>query len=258
MLKGRLGNFIRSAREEKRMEQKVLAKTVNKTTSTISQIESGNLVPGDKLLQNVCQALGLDFKLAWHIAQVEKARPGLARQTSLHNLRSYEQKDELEEEFNFLPKSHFEEARVNFEDSFTMVPKAVPQVDSGFGRLCVDDRVSGWFAFRRDWLDSLGGPRAKILFEVKGNSMSPLIEDGDIIMVDQSMRARQVNPGRIYVVASEDGPAVKRIYFGQKPGQLILASENSREFPDRELTLVSQEDSPVIGRVLWLGRQLLR
>jgi phage repressor protein C with HTH and peptisase S24 domain len=82
-----------------------------------------------------------------------------------------------------------------------------------------------------------------------GDSMSPELEPGDNILIDQSQN--QVADNNIYVVGLADSIQVKRIQV--RPGLVVLFSTNQRYSP---VSLQGDEIDAlrVIGRVLWSSR----
>ena len=85
--------------------------------------------------------------------------------------------------------------------------------------------------------------------DVVGDSMSPEIEPGDTILIDQSQS--HVADNRLYVIGLGETIQVKRVQV--RPGLVILFSTNQRYSP---VTLQGDEMDTlrVIGRVLWCGR----
>ena len=87
------------------------------------------------------------------------------------------------------------------------------------------------------------------MMDVIGDSMEPLIQDGDTILIDQ--HDKDVIEGKIYVVTLGEELRVKRIYKGING--LILRSENTR-YPDISVTTAEMESLVIHGRVRWFGR----
>lgn len=87
-------------------------------------------------------------------------------------------------------------------------------------------------------------PTACAAVYVRGDSMAPLLEDGDVIMVDTSVT--RVQDGAVYAVRIDGQELVKRLHV--RPGRLLVRSENPA-FPDFEVEAAAGVD--VIGRVVW-------
>jgi phage repressor protein C with HTH and peptisase S24 domain len=87
--------------------------------------------------------------------------------------------------------------------------------------------------------------------DVRGDSMEPLLKDGDTLLVDQS--DTEIMDGRIYVVTLGDELRVKRIQKGFKG--YVLRSENTR-YADITIEGDDLDAFKVHGRVRWVGKML--
>lgn len=136
-------------------------------------------------------------------------------------------------------------------------PAAIPvrrldlAASAGPGGLADDDR-----RLRDNWLDpailaSLGvGPDAAAMLPARGESMLPTIQDGDMMLVDESDR----RPGRrdaIFVIRLDGALMVKRIALVD--GVLAITSDNP-DFPAIPPRRPAEVD--IVGRVVWLSRAL--
>lgn len=132
---------------------------------------------------------------------------------------------------------------------------AVPYIDirpsAGPGTLAViDDQEPEIAAFREEWLRRIGvSPRHARLMIAKGDSMYDTICDGDLMIVDVSIR-EIVHEG-IYVLVYGGLVLLKRIQM-MRNGNLLLKSDNPRYEPEQ----VPPDEWPnliVEGRVRWSG-----
>jgi phage repressor protein C with HTH and peptisase S24 domain len=104
------------------------------------------------------------------------------------------------------------------------------------------------FRFSARWLRQQGlDPKMLSAIAVAGDSMEPVLRDGDEILVDRT--PRPLRDG-IHVVRLGEALHVKRVQAG--PGRLTLISANSA-YPPIE---VAPNDADVIGRVVWKGGRL--
>ena len=109
-----------------------------------------------------------------------------------------------------------------------------------------DERAFGALRFSRRWLAQQGLAAAQLsAITVAGDSMEPVLNDGDEILVDCS--ARPFRDG-IYVVRLGETLLVKRVAQAGA-GRLALLSQNLA-YPSIE---VSIEDAEIVGRVVWKG-----
>jgi len=137
------------------------------------------------------------------------------------------------------------------DPNFTMIPKITGFISAGDGSLDLSPEVERYYGFRTEWLNRKGQANHMKLMEVKGNSMAPTLLHGDYVLVDESQKdLREGNIMAVVVVSGEE-VMVKRI--GLEPGGLILLTGDGDKIgrgPYRP------EDLIVIGKVVWLGREL--
>jgi len=144
------------------------------------------------------------------------------------------------------------------ENSYVEVPGGqsvaewveVPRLDlgasAGPGRVARDEAAFDTFRFSRRWLAEQGLDRARLAaLRVEGDSMEPLLNDGDEILVDCT--PRPLRDG-IHVVRLGDTLMVKRV-ASAGPGRIALLSQNLA-YPPVE---VAAEEVAIIGRVVWKG-----
>nr|WP_167128159.1 S24 family peptidase [Nitratidesulfovibrio liaohensis] len=133
-----------------------------------------------------------------------------------------------------------------------MIPKVQARLSAGGGSLEANGDPVGSYAFRSDWLVRKGQVASMVLMDVVGDSMAPAIEDGDMVLIDQSQTG--VVPGAIYAVGVEDGVYVKRLDF--LPGTLVLNSVNPTYSPIEVPLRGDLADTVrVIGRIIWWCRE---
>src|SRR5690606_36339882 len=87
------------------------------------------------------------------------------------------------------------------DDRFVLVPRLDIGASAGHGALTDEERALGPLAFRDAWLRRVGSGNATALsvIQVMGDSMTPLLADGDDILVDTADNADRVRDG-IYVL----------------------------------------------------------
>jgi phage repressor protein C with HTH and peptisase S24 domain len=129
------------------------------------------------------------------------------------------------------------------------VPKVSAKACAGGGSLEVRDNTVEEIPFTESWLRRRGSPNSMVIMDVIGDSMSPELEPGDSVLVDQSQK--QLTNRDVFVVSLEDALHVKRFQCARD--LVILLSTNQRYSP---VTLQGQEIDTlqVIGRVLWSSR----
>lgn len=151
-----------------------------------------------------------------------------------------------------------EELREAQENSYVKAPRRreagewveVPRLDlgasAGPGRVPGGEAAFDTFRFSRRWLEEQGLARAELsAIRVEGDSMEPLLNDGDEILVDRAPRPFRDG---IHVVRLGDTLMVKRV-ASAGPGRVALLSQNFA-YPPVE---VAAEEVEIIGRVVWKG-----
>lgn len=149
------------------------------------------------------------------------------------------------------------ELREAQENSYVKAPRrdsgewvAVPRLDlgaaAGAGRVPGGEGAFDTFRFSRRWLAEQGLESAELsAIRVEGDSMEPLLNDGDEILVDRSPRPFRDG---IHVVRLGETLMVKRV-ASAGPGRVALLSQNLA-YPPVE---VAAEEVAIIGRVVWKG-----
>lgn len=135
--------------------------------------------------------------------------------------------------------------------AFEQVPKVRARLSAGGGSFETGGEVEEYYSFRGAWLRRKGNPARMVLMDVVGNSMEPEIRHGDMVLIDQGQTA--VVAHGVYAVGVEDTVLVKRVE--KRPGSLVLLSDN-RDYAPIVLSGDELDALRVIGRVLWVGREL--
>jgi phage repressor protein C with HTH and peptisase S24 domain len=152
-------------------------------------------------------------------------------------------------------EQEFREAK---EISYIIPPKRresgewvdVPRLDlgasAGPGAIAGGEGAFDTFRFSRRWLAEQGLESAQLsAIRVEGDSMEPLLNDGDEILVDRSPRTFRDG---IRVVRLGETLMVKRV-ASAVPGRMALLSQNLA-YPPVE---VAADEVAIIGRVVWKG-----
>jgi transcriptional regulator with XRE-family HTH domain len=138
-------------------------------------------------------------------------------------------------------------------DDLIRVPFLSLRASAGPGSAPDDIEVLGSIPYSRQLLRRYGvNPEHAHALTNRGDSMFPTIEDGQVILIDRSVR--QVRQDAIYVVSIDQDLRVKRIQKSMG-GALTLKSDN----PAYEAELLSATDAAKLkieGRV-FLGERLL-
>lgn len=134
-----------------------------------------------------------------------------------------------------------------------VAPRAIRRLDlaasAGPGGLADDDRLAGSMVVDPTILAGRDPARLSLL-PARGDSMLPLIHDGDMMLVDEADR-RLGARGTVYVIRLDGALVVKRVSV--KAGQAAIVSDNP-DYPPIAPRPANQVD--IVGRVVWLSRAL--
>jgi phage repressor protein C with HTH and peptisase S24 domain len=135
-------------------------------------------------------------------------------------------------------------------DQFVLLPHR-PEAAAAGSITPPDPSGSEWMALRHDWVRATCGiePSDAALEIAAGDSMTPTIRDGNLLLVDTSERAFR-NFG-IYVLEIDGQRLVKRVQR-KHDGSLVLISDNSVYLPD-SVDKTAADKVVVVGRVVWSG-----
>ena len=134
----------------------------------------------------------------------------------------------------------------------TSVPRFILGASAGPGAMPGNERPEDHITFENKWLRKMSAnPGALQIIQVEGDSMVPVLGDGDDILVDTRDGADRLRDG-IYVIRMDDALLVKRIAVGPKR-KLAVMSDNASypSWPD-----IAPGAIEVVGRVIWAGRKI--
>ncbi|UDL90352.1 helix-turn-helix transcriptional regulator [Mesorhizobium sp. PAMC28654] len=136
-------------------------------------------------------------------------------------------------------------------DGFIAVPKLDIRPSAGAGSMGFhEDGEPDIVAFKEDWLRRIGiSPKFARLMVAQGDSMRETINDGDLMIVDISIR--EFIDEAIYVLVYGGLVRLKRLQM-LRSGLLLLKSDNPR-YETEEVPLAEQPELIIGGRVRWAG-----
>ncbi len=216
-MKTTIGDRIRAARDNKELDQSTLADKAGVVTRTLQRWEKGEQVPDGVSITKIARATGV--QPTWLLTGEGEMYPLPSRPENVYSLpMTVRKKNRLVE----LP-----------------LISAVPagKVATMFHPDHVDDYVT---------VDDVRDPGAFAL-RVKGNSMSPRIEDGDVVIVSPQAEARN---GDICVVRVEGEDTLKKVKFEGTYVHLIPLN------PDYEPVTVRRKDVNFVWKVVKLIKEL--
>lgn len=129
------------------------------------------------------------------------------------------------------------------------VPRLAVEASAGPGAMMAEEASFDSFRFSQRWLREQGLEAGKLsAVRVVGDSMEPLLREGDDLLVD--LVDRPFRDG-IYVVRLDDTLLVKRV-ASQGGGRFSLLSQNLSYPP----ISVEADQFEIVGRVVWKSGRL--
>ena len=142
-----------------------------------------------------------------------------------------------------------EEKSLKDRGDWVEVPRISLEASAGPGATAAEEIPFDAFRFSRRWLRENGLEPAQLsAIRVMGDSMDPLLRDGDEILVDRTPRPFREG---VHVVRLGEALHVKLLQ-AVPPDRLRLISKNAAYEPVE----VGMADVDVVGRVVWKGGRL--
>ncbi len=215
-----LSDRVLISRKAKKLSQAELARKAGLSQATISDIERGRNQSTTEV-KTLAKALGVttDYLLTGKESE-------------------YEPETATEEHFAFIP---FYDAHGSCGDGYANGDHAV---------------IKSELAFKRSWLKDEGLQEKDLaIITAKGDSMSPTINDGSILLINTNYK--RVESGRVYAIAVDDQVRVKRLFLGLS-GDCRIVSDNPNKtlYPDETISPEILDKLHIIGRVVWMGGML--
>lgn len=135
---------------------------------------------------------------------------------------------------------------------YILIPMVSGKISAGKGLVPVEDaQIEIKLAFRSDWIRRKGDHTKMSLIRVEGDSMEPTLFSGDIVLVDGNRNFVDLHGG-IYAIYVNDSIMIKRIQSLFNEKKLKIISDN----PKYEPIIVPPDNIHVIGKVIWIGREI--
>ena len=213
-----------------------LAKMARVTPKAASKWMNGESMPGGAKMLAIANALGV--RVEWlEYGRGEMTEPVAPPVT-----------DER------VPPRGFE---LENEPGYTGVLQLTAQGSTGSGEDNTHVEIRGVMAFKSSWLraNNLNQRHLDVIY-ARGNSMEPTINDGDVVLVDES----KIEPkdGQIFAMQSATkGTIVKRLVKSDIDGWIIRSDNPDKaRYGDQVLRDGEINEVRIIGRVVWRGGML--
>ncbi|HBE44240.1 MAG TPA: hypothetical protein DDW17_01995 [Deltaproteobacteria bacterium] len=136
------------------------------------------------------------------------------------------------------------------QDEFVLIPVVQGRISAG-GGLVPDNTVEMKCAFKKEWIAKKGDYKNMSMIRIQGDSMSPTLLDGDVVLVNHNIQVVGA-AGGIYAITFQDEIIIKRINKVFPTGQLKIQSDN----PSYESFIVDPAQIIINGKVIWYARNL--
>jgi phage repressor protein C with HTH and peptisase S24 domain len=139
-------------------------------------------------------------------------------------------------------------------DEFVYVAKYEVTASAGNGAVIHDEAVVDHLAFKRSWIAQTLGldPLHLALIDARGDSMSPTIESGDLLLLDT--RKCGAKSEGIYVINLSGALLVKRLRM-KLSGTVEVMSDNPK-YSSESISGSELDRLILVGRVVWHGRKI--
>ncbi len=153
-----------------------------------------------------------------------------------------------------LPISEYQKMLPEVRKGYRLVPKVSP-ASCGTSGIIPSSQVEDWLAFKEDFLRKFHQP---IVTTAMGDSMEPLIYDGDTLLVDRNEEKRMnPSPTGLYLVnfpetSEEVAITVKRVAIS---GDRLFLIPINPGYPVQDVNIKDRSLLElVLGEVVWIGR----
>lgn len=201
-----------------RYNQEELASLIGVHTNTISRWENGSRSPDAGTLQKLAQAL--DTTTAYLLGEVDDPARLSASQLTSKAL--------------VLPESNVRPIRGKLVDVPVLAPQSSICCGKGFNLAEVEAEVDWWEPIPESWLTGPKGDKPFFITHVEGDSMEPMIEDGERILVNPN---QEVAHGDVAIVCWNGRSMVRGVKF-ERDGAVRLVPLNK----DYDEDVISKED----------------
>jgi repressor LexA len=217
-MKSTIGDRLRTARDNKELDQATLAEKIGVVTRTLQRWEKGEQIPDGIAITRIAKATNV--QPTWLLTGEGEMYPSPPRHENVYALPASRQR-----------------RRVRLAELPLVSSVPAGKVATMFHPDYVDNYVS---------VDDIKDPGAFAL-RVKGNSMAPRIEDGDIVVVSPQTEARS---GDVCVIRVNEEDTLKKVKFEGNYIHLIPLN------PEFEPVTVKKKDVNFVWKVVKLIKEL--
>ncbi len=154
-----------------------------------------------------------------------------------------------EDRYHVLP-----EQRINEEEGYS-VPLVDGYISGGMGSIPIEHIVEKFWIPKKYLRSPAGHDFRYVALKVNGYSMEPLLEEGDIVVIDRAdCDLKKMHENSIYAVRKDDLYYIKHLHFEEKSKTLQLISASThfvKKHGFEYINLKEIEENPIIGKVVF-------
>lgn len=137
---------------------------------------------------------------------------------------------------------------------FALIPQYHVPVSAGGGTVVEREPEITKLAFRKQWLRQKGlSPQDLIIIRITGDSMTPTIRDGSLVLVDTNID--HTKKDGIYVLMIDGHLVAKRLQRDLAGGGLFVRSDNPA-YREQHLRPEEADRLHIIGKVVWVAGEI--
>ena len=138
------------------------------------------------------------------------------------------------------------------QEGLSEISRYEVQASAGSGFVAEDHSPIENLAFHKKWSrpNLNHGPDHLVLITVEGDSMSPTLEDNDLLLVDSNQQV--CTREGIYLIRMDGNSMVKRLQPTPR-GEIQIISDNS-QYPTLTMEKDELSSLSILGRSIWFGR----
>lgn len=219
-----VGDRIKLLREGLGQSQEELASAIGMHSNTVARWERGELAPRGTSLSKLAQAL--DTTTAYLLGEVDDPARLSASQPTNKTV--------------VLPKSNVRPVRGELIDVPVLAPQSSVCCGERFDLTEVEAEVDWWEPIPEGWLTGPKGDKSFFITHVEGDSMEPMIEDGERILINPN---QDVGHGDIALVCWNGRSMVRGVKFNRDRSVRLIPVNKAYDED-----VISEEDTPYVLR----------
>lgn len=213
---------LRQLRKKKGITQRQFAEIIPTSFSTVRRWEGGERQPDLNTIIRIAEVL--DTSVAFFTGETDDpARPGAPQAASKAVV---------------LPESNVRPFRGKLVDVPVLAPQSSICCGKGFNLAEVEAEVDWWEPIPEGWLTGPKGDKPFFITHVEGDSMEPMIEDGERILINPN---QEVAHGDVAIVCWNGRSMVRGVKF-ERDGAVRLIPVNKNYGED----MIAKEDRPFV------------